>query len=123
MVYRNKDTGTASVSEAHAQPSRDSFLLTQAVRFCIAPDAEDQRNLPHKPLQQTDDGSFPQEEAAGKHQPQICQGNEGLTFVIACTCRRFFPAKVSHVCSTLTQCVTLQTWKQEQLREAAKQQL
>lgn len=47
MVYRNKDTGTASVSEVHAQPSDDSFLLTQAVRFCIPPDAEDQRTLPH----------------------------------------------------------------------------
>lgn len=47
MVYRNKDTGTASVSEAHAQPSHDPFLLTQAVRFRIPPDAEDQRNLLH----------------------------------------------------------------------------
>lgn len=38
VVYRIKDTGTASVSEDHTQPSHDSDLLTQAVHFCIPPD-------------------------------------------------------------------------------------
>ena len=69
MVHRNKDTATASVSEAHAQPSHGSFLLTQAVPFCIPPHAVHHQNLPHtcalKPLQQTDGASFPQEAAAG----------------------------------------------------------